>query len=179
MGGENNWKYNEDTSYLIVSILKITGIVIGALVGLWLIFAMIISCDLPLENGFVSKKIFEPYQESIVTRSYNHNHTVTTFVPDSKGKIHTQSRSVHDYTEYRKYRIHDNEDYIITITDGKEIEKNYIFFKVKKTRENNYYVSKQTYDSLHIESQFSTKEYKCSFFDDNNTEDLIETWRGF
>jgi hypothetical protein len=169
MGGERF--YNDDFAdkTTVVKVLSIAGIVLAALVGAWLIFALIISCDFPLEEGFVSKKTFKPYSESIVTRSYDHNHTVTVWDIDSKGKMHSHSRSVHDYTEYRKYRIHDNEDYIITITDGKEIEKNYIFFKVKKVRENNYYVSKEVYDSLYIESSFSTKEYRCSMFDENNT----------
>jgi hypothetical protein len=174
MGNERFYNYEEFADKpTLVKVLAIAGIVVAALIVLWGIYAIIISIDFPLSEGYVVKKVEEPFEIRYVTRSTDHDITIS--IPDGNGG--TTTTTIHDYTEYKKYKIYDYEDYIITITDGKEREKNYIFFKLKNTVETKFYVEKQTYDFLHIESRFSDKEYKCSWFDFNNREELVSTWR--
>lgn len=150
--------------------LIIGGSILGGLIFIWGIYAIIISCPLPFDQGTVVAKRIEPYRE--YRTQTEEDVTRREYYINEKGE--SDWRNVHDYTIYKEWLNKDFEDFIIVIQNKRVA--NYLFWKSTLEYTTDYFVSKATFESLHEGGVFSVKEFGGSIHDENNERLLLRTW---
>lgn len=154
------------------NIIFIALIVIGSLIGVWGIYAIIITCPLPLSEGYVVNLSIQPYREYKDITRESIKRTVHKY-NSLTGK--DEAMEIHDYYLVREYLVKDYIDYVVTIR-GKRIA-NYILWKSEKVYNTDYFITKDIYDSLYIEASYDNQLYKGKIFDENNERILLRSWR--
>jgi hypothetical protein len=149
-------------------------LIVGAAIVLvaFLTLILVNACHV---NALVLDRRTEPKRMWIRDKNEDHYRTqyrtVTHTTTDSKGRSHTttgtESYQVYDYTDFHRYQVVDNKDYIFILEKKVEI-----------------YVSKEMYDKIRIESRFDSwkiskdiQDQQWSFWDFNNQQIQLNVWR--
>jgi hypothetical protein len=145
----------------------------------------------PFNDGYVMTKTYEEHKEwntEEEERKYRTEYYSTSETyRDSDGFTHTRSvrksRMVYDHTDIVSYHYIDDEDFILTVkSNDNKAGYNWwqrAFDKDRPVRDFKFYVEKNTYERLRIESKFVDKEFKYWRNDNITKEETARRRKGW